>query len=114
VIERLSGHHPRDISISVVTEFELLQGAARAPAARRDEEHRKVLRFASFLHIAGFDSECAAHAARVNAHLLNQGTPVSITDVFIGATALRLDCILVTNNTRDFVKMPGLQLEDWH
>ena len=73
----------------------------------------KVSRFVASLQILPFDSECARIAARLNAGLLNRGTPVSITDVFIAATGLRHQWTIVTNNTKDFLRIDGLTLEDW-
>ncbi|MEP2774724.1 MAG: type II toxin-antitoxin system VapC family toxin [Luteolibacter sp.] len=113
VVERLSSCRPEDCFISVITEFELLQGADRAPEDRREEEHTKVTRFIASLQILPFDSSCVSLAARINAKLLNQGTPISITDVFIAATALQHQRTLVTNNTKDFRRIGGLTLEDW-
>jgi tRNA(fMet)-specific endonuclease VapC len=113
VVDRLAACRPKDCFISVVTEFELLQGADRAPAQYREDEHTKILRFIASLQVLPFDSECARIAARLNAGLLNRGTPVSITDVFIAATGLRHQSTTVTNNTKDFLKIEGLTLEDW-
>jgi tRNA(fMet)-specific endonuclease VapC len=113
VVERIASCRPRDCFISVVTEFELLQGADRAPAEHRDDERAKVSRFVASLQILPFDSACARIAARLNAGLLNQGTPVSVTDVFIAATGLRHHLTVVTNNTGDFRRIGGLTLEDW-
>ena len=59
------------------------------------------------------DAHRARIAARLNAELLNQGTPISITDVFIAATGLRHKWSVVTNNTKDFRRIDGLALEDW-
>ena len=113
VIDRLASCRPKDCFISVVTEFELFQGADRAPVEHREEESAKVSRFVASLQILPFDSECARIAARLNAGLLNRGTPVSITDVFIAATGLRHQWTIVTNNTKDFLRIDGLTLEDW-
>ena len=113
VVEALARRSPKDCHLSVVTEFELFQGADRAPADRREEEFAKVKRFVSYLPILIFDSECARLAARINATLLNKGTPISITDIFIGATGLRHGWTVVTNNTRDFSRIEGLSLENW-
>jgi tRNA(fMet)-specific endonuclease VapC len=113
VISRLSECAPRDCKLSAVTEFELLQGADRAPEDRREEERSKVTRFISCLEVLPFDSECAQIAGRINAELLNRGTPVSITDVFIGASGLRHGWTVVTSNTRDFSRIEGLTLENW-
>lgn len=113
VVARLSHCSPSDCFISVVTEFELFQGADRAPTRHRKEERLKVSRFVGGLQILPVDSGCARIAARINADLLNRGTPVSITDVFIAATGLRHKMTVVTNNTRDFRRIDGLTLEDW-
>jgi tRNA(fMet)-specific endonuclease VapC len=113
VVARLSSCRPQDCFISVVTEFELVQGADRAPAAHREDERAKVLRFVTSLQILPFDSACARIAANINAGLLNQGPPVSITDVFIAATGLCHQWTVVTNNTKDFRRIDGLSLEDW-
>lgn len=113
VVARLAQSSPSDCFISVITEFELFQGADRAPARHRKEGRLKVSRFASNLQILPFDSGCARIAARINADLLNRGTPVSITDVFIAATGLRHKITVVTNNTKDFRRIDGLSLENW-
>jgi len=113
VVDQLASCDPKDCYISVVTEFELLQGADRAPVGHREEERAKVSRFISALQILPFDSACAKIAARLNASLLNQGTPISITDVFIAATGLLHQRTIVTNNTKDFRRIKGLILEDW-
>lgn len=113
VIEKLAACRPEDCCISVITEFELHQGAARAPMEHRENERTKVARFVSALNILPFDSNCARLAARLNAKLLSDGTPVSITDVLIAATGLQHQLVIITNNMKDFRRMDGLTLEDW-
>jgi tRNA(fMet)-specific endonuclease VapC len=113
VVARMAQCPPKDCFISVITEFELFQGADRAPAEHRKDERTKVSRFVATLQILPFDSECARIAARINADLLNHGPPVSITDVFIAATGLRHKMSVVTNNTKDFRRISKLTLEDW-
>ena len=113
VVDRLAACRPKDCFISVVTEFELFHAADRAPLEYRDDERAKVARFVTSLQILPFDSECARIAASINAGLLNQGTPVSITDVFIAATGLRHQWTVVTSDTKDFHRIDGLVLEDW-
>lgn len=113
VVDRLAACRPKDCFISVITEFELFQGADRAPEAHRAEEHAKVTRFVASLQILPFDSACARIAAGLNAGRLNQGTPISITDVFIAASGLFYQRTVVTNNTKDFRRFEGLMLEDW-
>jgi tRNA(fMet)-specific endonuclease VapC len=113
VVERLKACAPKECFISVITEFELYQGAERAPESFRETEREKVTRFLSCVQALPFDSECARIAGRINAKLLNAGTPLSVTDVFIGATGLRHAWTVVTNNTKDFARIDGLIWEDW-
>lgn len=113
VVERMRQHSPGECHVSVITEFELFQGAARAPEDRWDIERAKVARFLSQITILPFDGPCARRAAAVNASLLNRGTPVGILDVFIGATALEMNWPLVTSNLADFRRIDGLVIESW-
>jgi len=113
VVSRLRSCDPGTCHISTVTEFELFQGALRAPIEHQSNEMEKVTRFVSLLQILPFDSECARIAAHLNSQLLNAGKPRSLTDVFIGATGIRHGWTVVTSNTRDFSDLPGLDLEDW-
>ena len=113
VVDRLKACDPRECFVSSITEFELYQGADRAPGIHRQTEREKVTRFLSCLQKLPFDSECGRVAGEINVKLLNAGTPVSITDVFIAATGLRHAWVVVTNNTKDFARIEGLGLEDW-
>lgn len=113
VIVRLRECPPHDLGVSVVTVFELIQGAGRAPEKYRVDERRKVAGFLAKLNHVSFDEGCAMRAGEINAALLNQGTPVSVTDVFIAATALELGLPVVTSNVRDFDKIEGLAVVDW-
>lgn len=114
VVDRLSRCRPQECFLSAVTEFELFQGVDRAPEERREAEREKVSRFVSCLQVLPFDSACARIAGAVNAGLLHRGTPIGIADVFIGATGLRHGWTVVTNNSRDFSRIKGLRIEDWH
>ncbi len=113
VVRHLMACSPAECYLSVITEFELFQGADRAPEEYREQEREKVSRFVSRLQILPFDSECARIAARHNAELLNRGTLIGITDLFIAATGLRHAWTVVTNNTREFRRVRGLVLEGW-
>ena len=61
-----------------------------------------------------FDAEAADHAARIRLQLETAGTPIGLADLLIAATARRHGCTLVTHNTREFSRVPGLLLEDWY
>jgi tRNA(fMet)-specific endonuclease VapC len=60
-----------------------------------------------------FDNDCAKQCGGLRAELRRQGIGVAALDVLIAAIALLFDLTLVTHNTKDFQKIPGLRLEDW-
>jgi len=113
VVAQMRKCSPDDLGISVVTGFELIQGVWRAPEEFREEEGRKVAAFLAKIRQVNFDYLSAHRAGEINAVLLNRGTPVSVTDVFIAATALEIGVPVITNNLRDFGRIDGLELVDW-
>lgn len=113
VVARFQNHSRGDFVLSVVTEFEILQGAVRAPKEFRAIENQKVKKLLAQLKIVEFDSECAQQAAEINGTLMNTGTPIGVMDVFIAATALRLGLPLITSNLRDFSRINGLTVINW-
>lgn len=107
---RLQATPPADIGISVVTEHELRFGIACNPGMRM---RAAVERMIDLLPRVGFDSDVAARAANLRADLRRQGQPIGMYDLFIAATALAKNLVLVTHNTREFSRVPGLRVEDW-
>ena len=65
------------------------------------------------MKVLSFDEEAALVGARIRAHLERRGTPIGDLDSLIAAHALARDLILVTNNLREFERVPGLQAENW-
>ena len=101
---------PSDLRISVMTEHELRYGIACNPNLRL----RPVLeRMLTMLQKVMVDSDIAANAALVRADLRRQGQPIGPYDLLIAATALTHGLTVVTRNTREFSRVPGLNLEDW-
>ncbi len=65
------------------------------------------------LVIADFDTQAAIMYGELRAVLEKAGTLIGALDVLIAAHALSLNVILVTNNTREFSRVPGLQIANW-
>jgi tRNA(fMet)-specific endonuclease VapC len=63
--------------------------------------------------LLNFDRACSLEFGRLNGRLLGQGRVVNSVYLMIAATAVVHDLIVVTHNTRDFLGIPGLRLEDW-
>jgi len=78
------------------------------------ERNRQALdEFLLPLEIADFDAGAAGSYGKVRAALEAAGTPIGPLDSQIGAHALSLGAVLVTHNTREFCRIPGLAVEDW-
>jgi tRNA(fMet)-specific endonuclease VapC len=60
-----------------------------------------------------FNDQAADQYGRLRAHLASQGTPIGPNDMLVAAIALANGLTLVTHNTREFSRVPGLTLEDW-
>lgn len=70
-------------------------------------------RFVLPLEILAFDTEAARHYGRIRAALKRAGTPIGGNDLLIAAHALSLGVTLVTNNQREFSRVPDLHIEQW-
>ena len=98
------------LAISVVTEAELLFGAARKPEAVRLKA--AVEEFLLRVEALPWDSKAARHYADLRATLERGGTPMGNLDMMIAAHALALEAILVTND-RALRRLGSLKIEDW-
>lgn len=94
-----------------MVEAELLLGAAKSVRAEATRE--AVRAFLAPFQVVPFDSSAASHYAIVRAHLEASGTPVGPNDLIIAATVLSSGGCLITANTNEFQRVPGLLLEDW-
>ena len=102
----------RMVALSVVALFELCYGIAKSE--RRAGSARQLEAFMeSRVHVLDFDADDARDAAEIRAGLAHAGTPIGPYDVLIAAQARRRGATLVTANTREFSRVPGLSLEDW-
>jgi len=111
VIKRLRALSIPDVGISSITLAELEYGIAKSclPEQNRDA----LSSFLAPLEIAEFGNDAATCYGILRARLKKQGKPIGAMDILIAAHALSLPATLVTNNTREFNRVPGLALEDW-
>jgi tRNA(fMet)-specific endonuclease VapC len=98
------------ISCSIVVE-ELMYGAYRS--ARVNENLARVRLFAATFDVLPFDTKSASESGRVRAHLTDVGMKIGLFDNLIAGVALACGATLVTNNTSEFSRVPGLRIEDW-
>ncbi len=108
--ERIRSHPPDTIALSSIVAFELYYGAFNsAPSASEHRPRSKPLRF----QVLPFDAEDARRSGEVRAALRTAGTPIGPYDILIAGQALARNLTLVTNNVREFRRVPGLAVEDW-
>ena len=98
-----------DIAISAVVSHELFYGAFKS---RRRIQNVAVIDALQFV-VLEFDKEDARQAGEIRALLASEGTPIGPYDVLIAGQAVARDMILVTQNPREFERVPGLRFEDW-
>lgn len=65
------------------------------------------------LSVRSWDAPADHVYGRIRADLQRRGQPIGSNDLLIAAHALALDCILVTDNEREFSRVPGLRVENW-
>ncbi|RMI23306.1 type II toxin-antitoxin system toxin VapC [Sinorhizobium meliloti] len=99
------------LCISSITLGELHYGAEKS--ARRVENLTAIEHFVARLEVLPFADKAAAHYGQVRAELEQTGTPCGPHDMQIGAHARSEGLIVVTNNIREFVRMPGVRVENW-
>ena len=106
---RARRENPGDVAISVIVMHELFYGAFRSRRAAQNAALIDALQFV----VLDFDKEDAQQAGEVRALLASNGTPIGAYDVLTAGQAVARNLILVTHNTREFGRVPGLRLEDW-
>jgi tRNA(fMet)-specific endonuclease VapC len=111
VLKRLQKIPVSDVCISVVTKSELLFGVEVSPRRRQDESALSA--FLRYVEVLDFPDVAALHYAKIRANLKTLGTMIGANDLFIAAHAHSLAVTLVTNNTREFERVPKLNLENW-
>jgi tRNA(fMet)-specific endonuclease VapC len=111
VAERLGGLAPGSVAMSVVTLGELVFGAERSQA--RQQAMVNLARLVELIPVLDLPEAAGRHYGRIRAALTAAGTPIGNNDLWIAAHAAADDLILVSNNCREFERVPGLQVENW-
>ena len=110
VLERFRKYRMGEIGLCSVVAAELAYGVAKSGSARNREA---LEMFLAPLIILPFDVAALWAYGDLRAELERKGTPIGALDTMIAAHALSHKSILVTNNSREFARVPGLALENW-
>lgn len=111
VLARIAQHPLDELGISAVTVSELRYGVEKSSRPQRN--HAALNAFLAPLVISDFNAAAAECYGEVRAELERVGTPIGPLDMMIAAHALSLRVTLVTANTAEFARVPGLKIENW-
>jgi len=111
VLRRLNQTPSADVSVCSVVKAELYFGAKRS--SNPQSERLKLDQFFAPYVSLPFDDRAADLYGDIRAHLVSLGNTIGPNDLLIAAIAHSHNLVLVTHNTQEFSRVPGLQIEDW-
>lgn len=111
LLNMIMSRSPADIKISSMVKAELLYGAEKSQ--KKEENLEKVKRFLLPFEIIPFDDKAAVEYSVMGANMERTGIVIGPNDLVIAATVLSHCGILVTNNEKEFRRVPGLTVENW-
>jgi tRNA(fMet)-specific endonuclease VapC len=103
--------HSGQLAISTIVLAELRFGIENSDRRLRSLETLEA--FLGLVETCDFDAGAAAEFGEIRATLQNAGQPIGVADMLIAAHARALGLTLVTNNRREFDRVPGLKVENW-
>lgn len=110
VLDSFNTHHQR-MAMSSITLSELIYGAEKSSDVGKNLQ--VVEDFASHLDVLPYDARASQHYGQIKVHLEKKGKIIGENGIHIAAHAISLGLILVTNNLKEFKRVPHLALENW-
>ncbi len=99
------------VAISSIVLAELCYGVELS--LKREENMAALANFLGYIRILDWPEQATHEYGKIRAYLKRQGTPIGANDLLIAAHAVALDATLVSDNTREFLRVPELKLENW-
>jgi tRNA(fMet)-specific endonuclease VapC len=99
------------MAISSITLAELIHGAEKS--TKPTQNYAVIEDFCSRLDVLPYTAKAAQHYGSIRAALEKTGQPIGINDIHIAAHARSEGLVLVTNNLREFERVPALQMQNW-
>jgi tRNA(fMet)-specific endonuclease VapC len=97
--------------ICAPVEAELWFGVAKS--TKQEQNRARLFTLLAWLPSLPFSGHATRQFGDIRAYLASQGTPIGPYDLQIAAIAIANDMTVVTHNTREFTRVPGIKLEDW-
>jgi tRNA(fMet)-specific endonuclease VapC len=112
VVERMLATPSTEIAVPTIVVFELEVGIAKS--AQPNKRRQQLEELLKVVTVLPFDRLSASTAAQIRAGLEKIGQPIGPFDTLIAGTALAYRATLVTRNTREFERVPGLSIVNWY
>ena len=110
-VRRLFKQHEGQVCISAVTLGELVFGAEHSQQVERNLADIEAM--VARLEVLPLENKASYHFGQIRAELYRTGQPIGPYDMMIAGHARAFGLVLVTNNVKEFVRVPGLILENW-
>ncbi len=110
-LQRFSKLNPSDIVTSSIVISELMFGAVKSQVSNKSR--LAIDQITSTLSVLPYGNEASLHYAEIRAALEKKGAPIGAMDLLIAAHARSLSYTLITNNVREFKRVPELNVENW-
>ena len=111
VVDKLRTFEPGDVAVSSITVAELHYGVSKSTQPDRNRE--ALAEFLLPLEVLPFDENASCHYGNIRSTLEKLGTVIGAMDLLIAAHARSLSLTLITNNLREFERVPGLRTDNW-
>ncbi len=111
VIDRFRQFQISQVRFSSITLSELEYGVIKS--SKPEQNHLALAQFLAPIEILPYDNGAAQHYGELRLYLEKHGTPIGSLDMLIAAHALSTGCILITNNVKEFERVPNLKINNW-
>ena len=111
VFQKLQTVDPQDVYVSSVTYAELVHGVEKSAAVEKNRLALTML--LANIEILDFDVDAADCYGKIRADLEKKGTPIGLLDMMIAGHAMSMGYTVVTNNVKEFSRVPDLKIENW-
>lgn len=111
VIDRFRQLQISQVSVSSITLSELEYGVVKS--SKPEQNHLALAQFLAPIEILPYGDTATQHYGELRVYLEKHGTPIGSLDMLIAAHALSTGCILITNNIKEFERIPNLQINNW-
>lgn len=110
-LNNIKSKDPSMLFVSIFSVAEMIFGAKKSLDPQRN--YRALLEFLLPFNILEFEQRDCDKYGEIRSFLEANGTPIGTIDTFIGSMSVSRDLILVTNNVREFERIPGIRIENW-